>query len=106
MMADNNIVVVTFPAHTTSALQPFDSIVAHRLKRYWNRDLYKFLRRVGVRKIAKSEWFALFRRAWRMALTKENIITSFRITGIWPLNRNAIDENKLAINKYMKECKK
>jgi len=41
----------------------------------------------------KSNFCVLLARAWQQALTKENIKSGFRATGIFPYNPEAIPEH-------------
>ena len=83
--------ILTLPAHTSHALQPLDVSVFKSFKQnfriyrdFWtSRNLSQ-----PTTKSTLAHWVHL---ALRKALTKENISSGFRATGIYPLNRAAVN---------------
>jgi len=75
--------LLTFPSHTTHALQPLDVSCFKPFKTAFRayRD------RWTLSHVASWVSWAL-----KKALTKENITSGFRATGIFPLNRHVVDK--------------
>ena len=48
------------------------------------------------RKIIKPEFFSLFVPCWNKAVTVQSIQARFWNTGVWPVNRSAITDEKMA----------
>ncbi|XP_074037775.1 uncharacterized protein [Leptinotarsa decemlineata] len=89
---DNGIVIVTFPPHCSLRLQPLDVSVYGPFK--------------GKYKIASNDWMIahpgktitihniveLAGKAFQNLFTMNNIVSGFRRTGIYPLNRNTFTD--------------
>ena len=97
LMNNNNFVVLALPPHTTHSMQPLDDIPFTNLKNEWYEVVCKFLCKYAAKKIAKYESFALFMPCWRKRITVKNIQAGFQHTGIWPVNRSVIDNDKVAL---------
>lgn len=91
LMAAHNVFVVTFPAHCTHFLQPFDACILAKLKAVWQNNLRIWNRMHAGARLSKAQFFIVFRRAWREALTETIIQASFRKTGIWPLDQAKVN---------------
>ena len=44
--------------------------------------------------LPKSEFFRVFWPAWQKAMVERNIKAGFRVTGLWPIDENAILDEK------------
>ena len=89
---DNGIEVVTFPPHTTDRLHPLDKCVYKSLKNYYNAECYNWLICNPGKTISIYEVGALFGKAYEKAFNPSNITSSFRSTGIWPINPDIFTE--------------
>lgn len=93
---DNDIHILTFPAHTTHILQPLDVGVYKSLKTAWQKEIYDYMVAHPTEKPSKYNFYSIFNGAFIKAMSSKNIINSFRGCGIIPLNRDAIPKDKLA----------
>ena len=100
LMKANNVLVVLFPPHCSAFLQPLDATPFATLKNTWQRELHYWNRKKCGRAITKSEWFLLFRRAWR-SVSVPTIVKGFRETGIFPLDFSVIPEDVFAPSDIM-----
>ena len=93
LMNDNNIVVLALPSHL---LQPLDDIPFANLKTEWYKAIRLFMRAHSAQKLAKHEFMGLLAPAWKKAITVCNVQAGFRNTGIWPIDRSKISDDKMA----------
>lgn len=85
---EHKIIIVCLPPHTTHVLQPCDVLVFSPLQRAWRKQV----RKAG--KVTKNTFLTFYDAARQEAFKVSTIITSFAITGIHPLNRTVITEDK------------
>ncbi|KAF8226871.1 CENP-B protein, partial [Tricholoma matsutake] len=85
----NQIVVLSYPSHSTHIYQGLDVVIFSILKRWWTEARDKYEQQQG-HKVDKTNFLSIYAKAHLQALSKENIIAAFRKTGIVPLNRNVI----------------
>lgn len=57
----------------------------------WRRICHDFLSKNPGRVITRYDFSSLFSEAWVEAMTPRNILAGFRVTGVYPFNRNAFD---------------
>ncbi|XP_069109132.1 uncharacterized protein [Argopecten irradians] len=86
---DNNIIILTLPSHSSHVLQPLDKGVFGPLERQYNTVCTEYTSESG-HVVTKCVWPKLFKCAWEKSLVRENILSGFRTTGIWPFCREAI----------------
>ena len=98
LMHANNVTVLSLPAHTTHCMQPMDRGPFYSLKHHWNVCLYTKIAELGGRKLTRPEWFQAFLAAYERAMTVTHIQNAFRVCGIYPLNRQQISDERLAVN--------
>lgn len=96
---DNGITIIRLPPHTTDLLQPLDVCCFGPIKRKWSDTLEKF-QNENQRLPSNSEFVDLLCSIWHDGLKKENIISGFYSTGIYPPNkfkypRDRLDPEKL-----------
>lgn len=96
--ADNDIILLCLPSHTTSALQPLDRAVFGPLKTYFNQETNQFIRLNPNKKINRYNTGKLIRNAWIRAATPANALAGFRGTGIYPVDRNALPDTTFLIS--------
>lgn len=90
----HKILILCLPSHTTHRLQPCDVGAFGPLAATWKSEVNK----------ASSDWVPIrksnlldfYSRARKRAFTEDTIRSAFRKTGIYPLNRNAIERSAFA----------
>lgn len=85
----HNIIIVCLPSHTTHALQPCDVGVFSPLAAFWRAEVNEAAR--NNIPITKHNFLEFYHRARVQAFKPATIQAAFAKTGIWPLNRDAID---------------
>ena len=94
---ENGIIMLTSPPpHCSHALQPLDVSVFGPYKRAFAKSQNEWLQshpggRISIKEIAK-----LSASAFSSAFTRQNIISGFSATGIFPFNRTAIPDARYA----------
>lgn len=88
--AEEKVIVFCLPPHTTHLTQPLDSSCFGSLKKMWVEECHHYLCENPCRVITRYQFSALFHRAWARSMTMENVISGFRSTGVFPLNRKAL----------------
>lgn len=84
--AEHNIIVISYPPHTTHALQGLDVTCFGPLKLYWSKEKAKW-ERLKKRRLGKNDFLAVYSLARRRAFTEKNIKSAFRATGLVPFRR-------------------
>ena len=83
----HNIHVCAYPPHTTHRLQPLDVSVFAPLASYYSRELDNWIQATqGLCKMNKAQFYKLFKPAFTNAFSKENILSGWEQTGLYPLN--------------------
>ena len=90
MAAKENIILFTLPPNTTHLTQPLDKGPFGPLKSHWKYECYKFISENPGKVINNRAFSSIFSIAWMKAMTAPNIISGFKVTGIYPLDRKAI----------------
>lgn len=78
------------PPHTSHLAQPLDRGSFSPLKSYWKQACHKFHTDNPMRNITSYDFVGLFAEVWASAMTINNIVASFKVTGIYPFDRSAI----------------
>ena len=79
------IILLIFPPHSTHRLQPLDVVLFGLLSLAYHKELNAFnTRGLGMVPMKKKHFLGLFRPAWRISFTEENILKAFTRPGIWP----------------------
>lgn len=89
----NDIILLCLPSHTTHYLQPLDRGVFKSLKSAFNKACHLFMKTNPSRKITRLQFGKLLAEAWTKAATNDNAVSSFRATGIFPYNPEAVPEH-------------
>jgi len=90
LAAENNIVVCALPPNATHIVQPLDRGCFAPLKVAWKQECHEFYTKNPGRFVTRLEFSRLFAKAWYKAMTAQNIISSFKVTGVYPFNREVI----------------
>lgn len=91
-----NIHVMALPPHTTHILQPLDRVVFKPFKTAYRRHCTEFLAQNPTKTINKVTWPGLLSKTWTSTLKPDLIQTSFRATGIHPIDRTQIPSSAFA----------
>ncbi|KAI9034731.1 uncharacterized protein KD926_006352 [Aspergillus affinis] len=87
----NKILLMTYPPHSTHSLQPLDVGIFSPLSIAYSNELERFLHTsLGLCHITKRDFFRLFWPSWESALSTENIASSWKSVGVWPLNPDIV----------------
>ena len=90
---DNNVVIVCLPPNTSHALQPLDVAVFRSVKLKWGEICQAWFKDSRIKSVDKSSFPALLKKLWEQ-LNPQHAVNGFRKTGLFPFNRNAVD-NKI-----------
>ena len=87
---ENGIIIFMLPPNTTHLTQPLDKVFFGPFKQHWRRVCRDFVISHPGKVINKYNFCHLFSKAWLESMTTVNIVAGFRTTGIYPLDRCAI----------------
>jgi hypothetical protein len=90
----HKIIVLCLPSHTTHRLQPCDVGVFGPLSSSWKSLVNEMS--ADYIPIRKGNLLSYYSRAREKAFTERTIKSAFRKTGIWPFDRNTIEEDAFA----------
>ena len=85
---DNNVIMLSFPPHTTHKLQPLDKAFFKPLQVYYDQEVEKWLRLNPGRSVSSYQVANLFHLAYAKAATMSTAINGFASCGIWPCTRD------------------
>jgi hypothetical protein len=89
--AEERILVLIYPPHSTHTLQPLDVVCFSPLATNYTTALAKHLHSSqGLTPFQKDDFFKIFWEAWMQTFTEKLILRSFEAVGIAPLNPNVI----------------
>lgn len=91
---DSGIVLLTFPPHTSHKLQPLDRGVFGPLKKYYNTSCGEWLLSNCGRPMTIYEVSECVGRAYPLAFSPQNIISGFRVAGVFPFNENIFTDDE------------
>jgi len=87
--ASHGVVVFCLPPNMTHVAQPLDSVCFHSLIAFWVEACDEYMCRHPGKVVTIYQFSELFASAFAKAFT-QNILSSFRVTGVFPPNRKAI----------------
>lgn len=83
----NNVYCCYLPAHCSHGLQPLDNGVFNASKiAYW-KELEKLAVLTDSMLVDKVNFIRAYTQAREIGMTKKNILSSWRVTGNWPISR-------------------
>ncbi|EGN97579.1 hypothetical protein SERLA73DRAFT_92737, partial [Serpula lacrymans var. lacrymans S7.3] len=91
---ENKIEILTYPPHTTHALQGLDVICFAIYKTAWKDEVKKFEKQ-EKHKVTTADFTGVSSRAFLHAFTPEVVRSSFAATGIFPFNQNIISTSQM-----------
>ena len=86
---ESGLDIVSLPSHTSHALQPLDVSCFKPFKIAFRKIRDRWLLRSKTKAVDKRTLCEWTSQALQTALTPKNIMSGFRVTGIWPLDRHA-----------------
>ena len=98
MAAQNQVIIFTLPPHTTHVMQPLDRRCFAPLKVSWRQICHQFIAKNPGKTVSQYDFCRLFSQAWLKAFSIENIVSSFRVTGVYPLDRSVTKAHVLEPN--------
>ena len=81
---ENGITMLTFPPHTTHRLQPLDRSVYGPFKKYVNAAMDAWMLSNPGKSCSIYNIPQIVATAFPQAVTPQNIMSGFRVTGIYP----------------------
>ncbi len=99
---DNEILLYRLPPHTLHVLQPADRGFFGVLKSQWKNCCSKFVFQHPGVTVTKRTFAPVFMEAYDKTARPEVVKSSFKSSGIWPVNRHAIDTSHFAPSKVFK----
>ena len=91
---DNGIHMLSFPPHCSHKLQPLDRSAYFPLKKFFNCQCDAWCSSHPGRTMQVLDIPSLCASAFPLAMTPVNIQSGFRVTGIYPLNRNVFGDDE------------
>ena len=90
LAATAEIILFTLPPNTTHLSQPLDRSCFGPLKTAWRQACHRFMSCNPGMVVTKHSFSPLFHEAWSNAMTRDNIMSAFRVTGIYPFDPSAV----------------
>lgn len=90
LAASKGVIMFALPPHTTHVAQPLDVTCFHSLKTYWDRECNNYMAANPGKVVTIYQFSKLFSAAFTRAMTRENIVSGFKKSGVYPVNRHAI----------------
>ena len=90
LAARERVILFTLPPNTTHILQPLDRGCFGPLKMAWREECHQYMSEHSGRVVTKFQFSALLNKAWSRSMSMANVTAGFRVTGIYPLNRNVL----------------
>ena len=89
--ATSGIIIFCIPPNTTHKAQPLDVSFFAPLKRYWSSVCHTFMVNNPGAVVTRRQFSQLFSQAWLKTIRPETVVNGFKKTGVYPLNKNAIE---------------
>ena len=84
VMYERDVKVMGIKLHTSRLIQALDRNPFSAFNDAFNAELCKYNHKHGGKYLKKEDFFIVFNVAWEKAITKKNIITGFKRSGLWP----------------------
>lgn len=85
---ENGITMLSFPPHCSHKLQPLDRSVFGPLKAFFNSACDGWMKTHPGKTISIYDIPGLVKDVFPMAATPSNVMAGFRVSGVYPFNRN------------------
>ena len=99
----NDVHLLCLPSHTTHILQPLDMGVFKSFKSNFSKACSKYLAAHPGRVITSDKLASLVAEAWPFSLSPLNIMSGFKKTGIYPLNRSEVTDRQIVSSKLFQQ---
>jgi hypothetical protein len=84
------VIIFCLPPHSTHILQPLDNGVFGSLKKQWGEACHQYCSKNPGKVVNRYNFSQIFQSAWVRAMSMQNILSSFRTTGVYPTSRDAV----------------
>ena len=98
MAAQNQVIIFTLPPHTTHVMQPLDRRCFAPLKVSWRQICHQLIAKNPGKTVSQYDFCRLFSQAWLKTFSIENIVSSFRVNRVYPLDRSVTKAHVLEPN--------
>ena len=85
------VIAFALPPNTTHISQPLDRVCFKALKQCWDEQCNLFMSDNPGKTLTLCQFSELFAATWKKAMTPQNITSSFRATGVFPVNQQALE---------------
>jgi hypothetical protein len=83
----HRIIIMILPPYTTHRLQPLDIGMFQALSTVYLKQVDDLLDKgIGKVSMLKRFFYKMFKAAWDVSFTKENIQSAFKKPGVWPVD--------------------
>ena len=89
--AKEKVIMFSLPPHTTHITQPLDRSCFPPLKVAWREVCHTFM---AGKRVTRFNFSRLFSLAWMKSMTTKNIVSGYRETGVYPVNRKVVEKPK------------
>lgn len=93
---EHNVILFVLPPHSSHLTQPLDVGVFGPFKRMLHAECQTYMRQHPGISITKHDIAKLTATPYTRALSTENLVSAFRKTGVFPLNKHAITAEQVA----------
>jgi len=93
---NNGIVLLSFPPHCSHKLQPLDRSVYGPFKKFVNREMDQWMTMHPGSRMTIYDIPQIVAGALPDAVSPRNIMSGFKVSGIWPFDRNIFREDEFA----------
>ena len=88
--AQQQVIIFALPPNTTHLSQPLDKGCFGPLKVAWKKACHEYCVTNAGKVVTRYTFSRLLNTAWMNSMTIKNIMAGFKVTGIYPLNRDAV----------------
>ena len=90
LAAKEQVILFVLPPNTTHLLQPLDKAAFAPMKVYWREECHNYMSKNPGQYVNRYCFSQLFSHVWMRCITMGNVRAGFKVTGIFPFNRDAV----------------